>query len=270
MSAAAPAGIWLVGCGNMAGAMLRRWIEAGSVAPERVFVANRQDRDLPAGVRQGRAFPDEAPPAFVILGVKPQQLGTVAEAFAPVLAAAPILLSILAGVEEATLIDRLRPAAAVVRAMPNLPVELGRGVVPLCSTTADADQRAQVSALMAPLGLVEWLDERRFDLVAALAGSGPAFLYRFIDALAAAGTTLGFDAALAERLALATVEGSALLAARADVSPGTLADRVASPGGSTRKGLDVLDHDEALNRLLLETLSAATRRNAEMAAEARR
>jgi pyrroline-5-carboxylate reductase len=269
VSGARPAGIWLVGCGNMAGAMLRRWIDVGTVAPDRVFVANRQDRELPAGVRQGRAFPEGSLPAFVMLGVKPQQLGSVADQFGDVLTRAPILISILAGVEEATLRDRLRPAGAVVRAMPNLPVELGRGVVPLCSTTADADQRDRVSALMAPLGLVEWLDESRFDLVAALAGSGPAFLYRFIDALAAAGSALGFDAALAERLALATVEGSALLAARAGVSPGTLADRVASPGGSTREGLNVLDQDDALKTLLRETLAAATRRNAEMAAAAR-
>jgi pyrroline-5-carboxylate reductase len=269
VSEAEPAGIWLVGCGNMAGAMLRRWIEAGTVAADRVFVANRQDRDLPAGVRQGRVFPDEPPPAFVMLGVKPQQLATIIEPFGAVLARAPLLISILAGVEEATLLDKLHPTGAVVRAMPNLPVELGRGVVPLCSTTADAEQRDRVSALMAPLGLVEWLDESRFDLVAALAGSGPAFLYRFIDGLAAAGTTLGFDAAVAERLALATVKGSALLAAQAGVSPGVLADRVASPGGSTREGLNVLDQDDALKTLLRKTLEAATRRNAEMAAAAR-
>jgi pyrroline-5-carboxylate reductase len=263
-------GIWLLGCGNMAGAMLRRWIEAGTVAADKVFVVNRHDRELPAGVRQGRAFPNEAPPEFVLLGVKPQQLGTIAEQFSDVLAQAPVLISILAGVEETTLLERLHPKGAVVRSMPNLPVELGRGVVPLCSTTADATIRDRVTALMAPLGLVEWLDECRFDLVGALAGSGPAFLYRFIDALASAGAELGFAPEQAQRLALATVEGSALLAARAEVSPGVLADRVASPGGSTRKGLDVLDAEDALKKLLTATLDAAQRRNAEMAAEARR
>lgn len=262
-------GIWLLGCGNMAGAMLRRWIEAGTLAAETVFVVNRQDRALPVGVQQGRAFPAGNPPEFVMLGVKPQQLGTIAEQFGTVLEQAPVLISLLAGVEEATLLDKLHPMGAVVRSMPNLPVELGRGVVPLCSSTADPDERDRVTALMAPLGLVEWLDEAQFDLVGALAGSGPAFLYRFIDALAAAGAVLGFAPEQAQRLALATVEGAALLAARGNVSPGVLADRVASPRGSTRKGLDVLDADDTLKNLLIATLDAARKRNAEMAAEAR-
>jgi len=123
---------------------------------------------------------------------------------------------------------------------------------------------------MAPLGLVEWIaDEALFDVVTALAGSGPGFLYRYIDALAEAGAALGLPADQAARLAVATVEGSAMLAAAAAASPAELADRVASPGGSTRKGLDVLDRDEALKRLLRETLDASTRRNAEMAAAAR-
>jgi pyrroline-5-carboxylate reductase len=123
---------------------------------------------------------------------------------------------------------------------------------------------------MAPLGLVEWIaDERLFDTVTALAGSGPAFLYRFVDALAQAGAATGLSPEQAARLALATVEGSARLAAVADANPARLADQVASPGGSTRKGLDVLDRDDALVRLLTETLEAARRRNAEMAAAAR-
>ncbi len=124
---------------------------------------------------------------------------------------------------------------------------------------------------MAPLGLVEWIDdEGLFEAVTTLSGCGPAFVYRFIDALAEAGAALGLDSDQAQRLAIATVEGSGLLAAQADVAPGILADRVASPGGSTRQGLNVLDRDDALKRLLRETLAASQRRNAEMAAEARR
>ena len=123
---------------------------------------------------------------------------------------------------------------------------------------------------MVPLGLVEWIaDERLFDLVTALAGSGPAFLYRFVDALAAAGAARGLPPEQAGRLALATVEGAARLAADAAVSPGVLADRVASPGGSTREGLDVLDRDQALVALLTGTLAAAARRNRDMAEAAR-
>jgi len=105
--------------------------------------------------------------------------------------------------------------------------------------------------------------------VTALAGSGPAFLFRFIDALAGAGASAGLAPDQATRLALATVGGAAALAQQAGESPGALADRVASPGGSTRRGLDVLDKDSALAALLRETLTAAIARNREMAATAR-
>nr|WP_294812572.1 pyrroline-5-carboxylate reductase [uncultured Sphingomonas sp.] len=265
MSTAAPLRLWLVGCGNMAGAMLRRWIESGVVTPENVFVVNRHDRELPAGVRQGRAFPDEAAPDFIQLGMKPQQIDDVAPLIHSLSSGGVPLISILAGAEVTTLRERF-PGHPIVRAMPNLPVALGKGVVGL-----HGDRVPGVGALMAPLGLVEWIDdEGLFEAVTTLSGCGPAFVYRFIDALAEAGTALGLDSDQAQRLAIATVEGSGLLAAQADVAPGILADRVASPGGSTRQGLNVLDRDDALKRLLRETLAASQRRNAEMAAEARR
>ncbi|WP_066798925.1 pyrroline-5-carboxylate reductase family protein [Sphingomonas soli] len=259
-----PGRLWLVGCGNMAGAMLSRWIETGTVDAAQVFVVNREDRALPQGVRQGRSFPDEPLPGAVMLGMKPQQLGLIADTHGSRIAGVPLLLSILAGIEVETLAQRFE-AGAIVRAMPNLPVALGKGVVAL-----HGPHNAPAEALMKPLGLVEWIgDEALFDVVTALAGSGPGFVYRFIDALAAGGAALGVPADQARRLALATVEGSALLAAQSDLSPGTLADRVASPNGSTRKGLDVLDANGALLNLLRETLAASARRNAEMAAEAR-
>lgn len=263
-----PKTLWLIGCGNMAGAMLRRWIAAGTVRGEDVFVLNRSDRDLPDGVRQGRVLPNGALPDAVMLGVKPQQIDPIAEQIARRIAGVPMLVSILAGVDEAAVAARF-DAGAIIRAMPNLPVEIGKGVVALHSDSADATARAGAGALMAPLGLVEWVDVARFDAVTALAGSGPAFVYRFIDALAEAGAAVGMPADQALRLALAIVEGGALLAARSSDSPATLADKVASPGGSTRAGLDVLDTDAALVRLLTATLEASERRNAEMAAAAR-
>ncbi|MBX3566295.1 MAG: pyrroline-5-carboxylate reductase [Sphingomonas sp.] len=245
----------------MAGAMLRRWLEAGVVAPENVFVVNRDDRELPTGVRQGRSFPDEPAPDLIQLGMKPQQIGEIP----PLPAGDYGLISILAGADLATLQARF-PGHAVVRAMPNLPVALGKGVVPLCGARIPG-----VEALMAPLGLVEWTeDEKLFEWAGTLSGCGPAFVYRFIDALAAGGAALGVPADQAQRLALATVEGAGLLAAQSDVSPATLADRVASPGGSTRQGMNVLDADDALVRLVRDTLAASARRNAEMAAEARK
>ncbi|WP_457313271.1 pyrroline-5-carboxylate reductase family protein [Sphingomonas sp. UYAg733] len=259
----------MVGCGNMGGAMLRQWIASGVIAADQVDIVNRGDRDLPPGVRQARDLPGGPLPDMVMLGMKPQQIGDIAARFADRLAGVPVLVSILAGVEEASLANRFQ-AGAIVRAMPNLPVGIGKGVVGLHSDSAGPAVRDDIARLMAPLGLVEWIDDvSLFDAVTALAGSGPGFLYRFIDALAAGGVALGFSADQAQRLAVSTVEGSALLAAAADVSPAVLADRVASPGGSTREGLNVLDRDDALQKLLTETLQAATKRNAEMAAAAR-
>ncbi|MES2988701.1 MAG: pyrroline-5-carboxylate reductase dimerization domain-containing protein [Pseudomonadota bacterium] len=261
MSAPSALRLWLVGCGNMAGAMLSRWIESGVVAPGNVFVLNRHDRELPKGVRQGRAFPDESAPDLIQLGIKPQQIGDIP----PLPAGDYGLISILAGAELATLEARF-PGHPVVRAMPNLPVALGKGVVVLHGARI-----AGVDALMAPLGLVEWTEEEAvFERAGTLSGCGPAYVYRFIDALAASGVAQGLPEDQAQRLALATVEGAGLLAAGADASPATLADRVASPGGSTRQGMNVLDAEDALRNLMRETLAASVRRNAEMAAEARK
>jgi pyrroline-5-carboxylate reductase len=256
----------MVGCGTMGSAMLGRWLASG-VSPEQVTVVSPSGRAMPNGVTVVREVP-AGDFDVIVLALKPQQLnslrGGALAGHAPAL-----LLSILAGVEEAALAG-LCGAQAVVRAMPNLPVAIGRGVTALCSRSADALARATAEALAAPLGHHEWIaDEAQFDAVTALAGSGPGFTFRWIEALAAGGASLGLPADQAMRLALATVEGSALMAADSDASPGTLADRVASPGGSTREGLNVLDQDGALVGLVTDTLAAATRRNAEMAAAAR-
>jgi len=266
----APGRLLMIGCGNMGGAMLSRWLETGLPA-DRVTVVSPSGRAVPGGVRVLRAVPppDDGPFDTILLALKPQKLAELAAT--PLEAHAPgLLLSTLAGVEEPALAAACPRAAAVVRAMPNLPVALGRGVVALHSRTASVDTRAVAEALMRPLGLVEWIaDEAMFDAVTALAGSGPAFLYRFVDALAGAGAALGLPREQAGRLALATVEGAALLAARSEDGPAMLADKVASPGGSTREGLNVLDRGDTLLRLLTETLQAAERRNREMAAAAR-
>ena len=251
----------LIGAGNMGGAMLRRWLDSG-LDPAAVTVVSPSGRAMPAGVRVVAAVPGEAFDT-VMLGFKPQGLAALRPALAGL--APRLLVSILAGVDVATLAG-LSGAGAAVRAMPNLPVAIGKGVVALHGT-AELDRAA---ALMAPLGLVERIaDEALFDVVTALAGSGPGFLYRWIDAQARAGAALGLPVDQAARLALATVEGSALLAAGADVSPEVLADRVASPGGSTREGLNVLDRDDALAALVTATLRAAAARNAAMASAAR-
>ncbi|RZL55681.1 MAG: pyrroline-5-carboxylate reductase, partial [Sphingomonas sp.] len=247
----------MVGAGNMGGAMLRRWLAAG-LSPADVTVVSPSGRAMPDGIRVVPAVPDAGEGGFdvILLGLKPQQLALLRDG--PLAGHAPrVLVSILAGVEEATLAT-LCKADAVVRAMPNLPVAIGQGVVALFSTAADDAARAELTEWMRPLGLVEWIaDEARFDDVTALAGCGPGFVFRFADALAQAGTALGLPQDQAARLALATLAGSASMAAEADVTPATLADRVASPGGSTREGLNVLDRDDRLVTLLTETLAAS-------------
>jgi pyrroline-5-carboxylate reductase len=128
----------------------------------------------------------------------------------------------------------------------------------------------EAASLMVPLGNVEWIaDEPLFDVVTALSGSGPGYVFRFIEALTEAATGLGLPADLSGRLAVATVRGAALMAEQSDVSSAVLADRVASPGGTTREGLNVLDDGQALKALITRTLEAAARRSAELAAAAR-
>jgi pyrroline-5-carboxylate reductase len=210
------------------------------------------------------ALPDEAPPTMLMLGVKPQVLGEVAPGLQAATTGA-MLLSILAGTTTTTLTQLFPGARGVARIMPNLPVAIGKGAVAL-HAAASVDDHNAVANLVAPLGLVEWIaDEHLFDAVTALSGSGPAFVYRFIDALAQGGAALGLPADQAARLALATVEGAALLAAASDVSPAALTERVASKGGSTRKGLDVFDTNDALVELAKAALIAAEQRNREMA-----
>lgn len=254
---------WLIGAGNMGGAMLRGWIASGMAAEQFLVV----DPALPA-VPERVVCVATAPGGqaeILLLGIKPQLLGAVAPQLAPHVGPHTTLLSILAGVETATLAAAFPDAGSIVRVMPNTPAAIRKGVLALHGAQLDA-----VTALMARLGTVEWIaEESLFDAVTALSGSGPAFVYRLIDALAAGGASLGLPADQALRLAVSTVEGAALLASAADEPPAVLAERVASPGGSTRAGLDVLDADNVLVRLIADTLGAAARRNGELAAAAR-
>jgi pyrroline-5-carboxylate reductase len=262
-----PESLLIVGCGNMGGAMLAGWL-AGGVDPASVTVVDPQLPQAPQGVALLRQLPTGLRFEAVLLGVKPQALDAVAPTLTAV-TEGTVLLSILAGVELASLAARFPAAAARVRVMPNLAAAIGKSPVALAADAITPEQQARVTALMAPLGQSEWLPEALFDAVTALAGSGPAFVYRFIDALSQAGAALGLPADQSQRLALAMVEGAGLLAAASGVSPGELARRVASPGGTTEAGLKVLDADNALAALVEATLRAARDRGAEMAAAAR-
>lgn len=260
--------ILIVGCGNMAGAMLEGWLAAG-FKPERFTVVDPAARELPAGVRSLVELPEGEAFDAILLGIKPQLLAEVAPRVAPLAGPGTVLFSILAGVELAVLESRFPRAGGIVRMMPNLSAALGKSPIALASRGLDPAGQVAAVGLLAPLGTSEWIPEEEFDLVTALAGSGPAFVYRFIDALTQAAAELGLDDEQARRLALATVDGAAALAAASPHDPGELARRVASPGGVTQAGLDALDQGGSLGRLVTETLRAARDRSAEMAAEAR-
>ncbi|MEJ7934107.1 pyrroline-5-carboxylate reductase [Sphingobium sp. AN558] len=262
-----PSHLFLVGCGNMAGQMLSRWLACG-LDPARVMVLRPSGRAVADGVMVVTDYPAALPAGTVILlGMKPYQIGEVAQALGPHCRADTPILSILAGTPLAELRARFPMVYDIVRAMPNLPVGIGQGVTALhvdALTSAEAKSMAQ--SLIAPLGLVEWIaDEALFNAVTALSGCGPAFLFRFVDALSRAAQAIGIPADQAARMALGTVQGAATMAARASDSPATLADQVASPGGMTRKGLDILDADDRLLHLLTDTLVAAKARGEAMA-----
>lgn len=263
-----PQSIGFIGCGNMAGAMLTGWLNAG-LPKERVTIISPNRSHGPGDIGVDRSWPISKPlPQILIIGVKPQMLGDIVDWAEPLAGRDTIVISILAGVTHQALTARFPHAKMVVRIMPNMAVGIGKsvstGFMPEGAQGSDA-VRAQIAALMQQLGQFYWLDsEHDMHAATALAGSGPAFLFRFIDALSQAAQTTGIAPEQARQMALAMVEGAALLAAQSEYAPGALADKVASPGGVTRAGLNVLDQDQALVTLLTQTLRAATERDTEM------
>lgn len=257
----------IIGCGNMGGAMLAGWLESG-LDPSRFAVLDPAMEAAPDGVALYRT-PEEAADAgrhdAVLLGFKPQQLGKLAPGMQAVTGEGVTIYSLLAGLTLAQLRDAFASADAHIRVMPNLASHINKSPIILLQSGLADDKRDGVFDFFDRLGTAVWLeDEDKFDLVTALAGSGPGFVYRFIDALAGAAEELGLDREQADRLALAMVDGSSSLVASGDISPGDLADRVASPGGMTREGMNVLDKGQALHNLLVETLRATRDRGAEL------
>lgn len=258
----------IIGCGNMGGAMLAGWLAAG-LDPQDFSILDPALERAPEGVPLYRA-PDEVPGGHdaVLLGFKPQQLGALAPGLQGLAGEGVAVHYLLAGLTLAQLKSAFPDAASHVRVMPNLAVRVNKAPVLLAHSGLDAAERKAIWAFYDILGTAVWLEsEEHYDLLTALAGSGPGFVYRIIDALAQAATRLGADPDQSRELATAMVDGASTLAAGADVDPGTLADRVASPGGMTREGLNVLDENEALVKLLTETLDATAKRGAALSAE---
>lgn len=264
-----PAPTWLVGCGNMTGAMVDGWRMAnGDFSAVTVI---RPSGTAVEGVRVVKSAKEAgASPTLAVLGFKPQQLGEIAPQLAPFLSSKTVVLSLLAGADVTTLRKRFPGAAAIVRAMPNLPVAVRRGVIALYSEDASDAVREQISNVIAPLGYGLWtIDEARFGAIGSVAGSGPAYVARFIEALAAAGVERGLHPDTAHTIAVETVLGTGTLAATTRESPQELARRVASPNGTTEAGLAVLDREDGVARLVRETVEAAARRGAQLGDEVR-
>ncbi|MEO0388269.1 MAG: pyrroline-5-carboxylate reductase [Pseudomonadota bacterium] len=248
----------LIGAGNMGFAMLKGWL----AAPEgRAFtvvepVAALRARAEAAGAR-AVATPAEAPkdPDLIVLAVKPQVL---ADAAAPYREFPGAVMSVAAGVT----LDRLEAAVGprpIVRVMPNTPSAIGQGMSVSCANAGvSVALRALVDALLAATGQTAWIeDEALMDAVTAISGSGPAYVFHFIEALAAAGEALGLEAPLAARLALQTVAGAGALAAASETPPAALREAVTSPGGTTAAALGVLRDTGALSALLADATRAA-------------
>lgn len=260
---------WFVGCGNMGQAMVEGWRTAG--VDLSVLTAIRPSGKLVTGVKTATSLREAGnAPRLVILGLKPQKLDEVAPELAPWLTSRTVVVSLLAGVEAASLRQRF-PKGIIVRAAPNLPVSVRRGVVALYSEDdIEEGLKNKISELFAALGFAMWTEgEAALAAIGAVAGAGPAYVARFIGAFAEAAAKQGLSEELGAIIALETFLGTAWMAAATKESMNHLARRVASPNGTTEAGLAVLDRDGALQKLVDKTIDAARRRGAELAAHAR-
>jgi pyrroline-5-carboxylate reductase len=252
----------LFGCGNMGRAMLDGWLASG-IAPASFVIVDPFADDLPVDVRHYTSVAlVERRFQTAVLAIKPQMILELAGEIEALLAPDALVISILAGTRIDTLSGKF-PGRTILRLMPNLAATLGKS--PLGLFAATEIDKGEIETLLQPLGTCYWLAaEEQMDAVTALAGSGPAFVYRFIDALATAGETLGLDAEQSLGLAKSMVVGAAELAATSDADPKELARRVTSPGGTTAAGLAVLDEGDTLKTLIEATLTAARDRGVEL------
>jgi pyrroline-5-carboxylate reductase len=266
-----PSSLVLVGAGKMGGAMLQGWLALG-LAPAAVSVLDpfaAQDMiDLCAsgGVILNPPLASLSPPQVLVLAIKPQMLDQAAADIAPLVGPGTLVLSIMAGKTMGDIAARL-PATSIARAMPNTPASVGRGVTGVAASAGvTAAQRAMADALLRAIGAVEWVaDENLIDAVTAVSGSGPAYVFHLVEALALAGEKAGLPADIALRLARATVEGSGELMFREPgVSAAQLRKNVTSPGGTTAAALEVLMAPDGLGALMERAVAAAKRRAGEL------
>lgn len=260
--------IVLAGAGKMGGAMLAGWLAQGLDA-DRIAVIDPQPSDqigalVGTGIRLNPSPVEIGAVAAVVIAVKPQTFHAAGPLLRPVVGSS-LVVSIMAGVTIGTIAEVC--GGSVVRAMPNTPAAIGRGIaVAIAAPDVSAEQRAMADALLRATGAVEWIgDEALMDAVTAVSGSGPAYVFLLAEELARAGVAAGLPAALATRLARETVAGSGELLHRADVETATLRENVTSPGGTTAAALEVLMAADGLQSLLTRAVAAATTRSKELA-----
>jgi pyrroline-5-carboxylate reductase len=262
----------LVGCGNMGHAMLDGWLRSGRLMPAEVIVVEPNDAlreragRLGAGiVASAGELPADVEPNLVIFAVKPQVMRAVVADYRS-LAERATFLSVAAGVSIAAMAEILGDRAAIIRCMPNTPAAIGKGMmVTFANPRVNEETKAFVGELLASSGAVaEIASEDLMDAVTAVSGSGPAYIFHFIESLTAAGKAAGLPEETAKLLAMQTVYGAACLAKESDEEPGRLREQVTSPNGTTAAALAVLMGEEKLTRLVTEAVEAARVRSVEL------
>ncbi len=262
--------IVLCGAGKMGSAMLEGWLSLGLDPKSVVAIEPQPAREVSAlasrGLRLNPPAHTVGEAAAIVIAVKPQVAPDVVPTLAPYLGAGTVVLSIMAGRTLGFLEQALPQGSAVVRAMPNTPASIGRGItVAVPNARVAPAQRALAEALLAATGAVEWIDdESLMDAVTAVSGSGPAYVFLLAETLARAGAAAGLPPELAARLARATVAGSGELLHRSPLDAASLRQNVTSPGGTTAAALEVLMAQDGFDALLRKAVAAATRRSKEL------
>jgi pyrroline-5-carboxylate reductase len=263
--------ILLVGAGKMGGAMLEGWLGLGLDPKHAAVLEPQASRELLAltgrGLRLNLPATAIGEVAAIVIAVKPQVAPEIIPTLAPYVGPSTVVVSIMAGRTLEFIEQALSQRAALVRAMPNTPAAIGRGItVAVPNVRVSARQRELVHALLSSTGAVEWIaDEAMMDAVTAVSGSGPAYVFLLAEALAQAGVSAGLPAELAARLARATVSGSGELMQRSPLDPAALRHNVTSPGGTTAAALDVLMSPNGLAPLMERAVAAAAVRSRQLA-----
>lgn len=263
----------LAGAGKMGAAMLAGWLERG-LDPSSVIIQEPHLSGAALELAQKHGIASKpvleaqsSPPAVIVVAVKPQVMDDVFPALAKIAGPQTVVMSIAAGKTLASFEKHLPAGVGVVRAMPNTPAAIGRGITgAVANAHTTPDQKSACEALLGAVGEVVWVpDESLIDAVTAVSGSGPAYVFLLAEALAEAGVAAGLDAATAMRLACATVSGAGELLHQSKIDPATLRQNVTSPGGTTAAALSVLMRDgSGLKELMKEAVLAAEKRGREL------